>query len=126
MNSREIKNFVQQTLGCECPEEIFRHIECQLSIPADDIRPAVRINIGNRLLIYVVEIDSEKRVERILPRLINTGKKERDDLGFNRFRLVLACGNIDEIKRTAEELFGNIDRDEKIHLHVVQKADVPV
>ena len=121
-----IKFFVQQTLGCGCPEEVFKFIDCQFNSKLnDEIVLHNKINIGNRLLIYVLEVNNAAPVKNILPFLVNTGKAERDDLKFNRFRLVLVTDKVDEIKESAGSLFNDINKDEKVHLHVVHKENVP-
>jgi hypothetical protein len=58
--------------------------------------------------------------------LLNIGKKERDSSGFNRFRLVLATDKLDEIKEVADVTFKTIDKDDRIHLHVISKKDIPI
>ncbi len=124
MSTERIKTFVQQTLGCGCPEEVFRHIDYQADIMAGNILLSARINIGNRLLIYVAEVDNTETIENLLPQLIDIGKKERDAFGFNRFRLVLAVDGIEEMERSAADLFGKINKDEKVHLHIVPKKNM--
>jgi hypothetical protein len=126
MNDKEIKVFVRETLGCGCPEEVFQYMDYQSNIMSGDVLLRARINIGNRLLIYVVDVEKRESIRNILSRLIDIGKKERDDLGFNRFRLVLASDNMNEIRRTSEELFRDSGKDEKVHLHIVQKAVIPL
>jgi len=32
---QRIKSFVRETLGCECPEEVFRSIDCERGICPD-------------------------------------------------------------------------------------------
>lgn len=119
-----IKDFVQKTLGCGCPEEVFRQIESQSDVPLDDHVRAGRINIGNRLLIYIAEI-KEENLMTLLPFLIEKGKKERDTLHFNRFRLVLATDENSTIEQQANALFETIEKDEKIHLHTIRKNNIP-
>jgi hypothetical protein len=126
MNDKEIKVFVRETLGCGCPEEVFQYMDYQSNIMSGDVLLRARINVGNRLLIYVVDVEKRESIRNILSRLIDIGKKERDDLGFNRFRLVLASDNMNEIRRTSEELFRDSGKDEKVHLHIVQKAVIPL
>lgn len=120
-----IKTFVQQTLGCGCPEKVFEYIDCYSNISLNDIVLKNKINIGNRLLIYITEINDQNSLNHILPLLISKGKKERDSLKFNRFRLVLLTDKIGEIKDTAEYIFKKISKDEKVHLHIVDKIDAP-
>jgi len=84
-----------------------------------------KLNIGNRLLIYIVEVDDQDSLKNILPFLIEIGKKERDGLGFNRFRLVLATNTVNETKEVAEAVFKDTAKDEKVHLHLVLKESIP-
>jgi hypothetical protein len=125
-DKERIKTFVQKTLGCGCPEEVFEYIDCQFNIKLDDIELSSKINIGNRLLIYITEVNNQSSVKNILPSLVSAGKNERDNLKFNRFRLVLVTDKLDEIKGSVETIFNTIPKDEKVHLHVVDKKKVPI
>lgn len=122
----KIKTFVKHTLGCACPEEVFKYIDCKQNIKLnDDISLNSKINIGNGLLIYVVEADNPDFITINLPLLVHAGKKERDSLRFNRLRLVIATNKIDKIKEIANSVFEAIkNRDEKVHLHVIHKKDL--
>lgn len=126
INNENIKQFVTQTLGCACPEEVFQYIHCQHNIKLnDDILLHNKINIGNRLLIYVVEINNPSFIKINLPLLIEKGKKERDSSGFNRFRLVVVTDRVEQIKQVADSVFKNLkDKDEKIHLHIIHKNEI--
>lgn len=121
-----IKNFVQKTLGCGCPEEVFQYIECRSDTALDGIVLRNWINIGNRLLVYVVEADNSDSINQMLPVLIAAGRKERDEKGFNRLRIVLAADDIDEVKRIATSIFNNADKDDKVHLHTILKKNIPL
>lgn len=125
VNNENITTFAQRILGCGCPEEVFHYIECQCDIKIKDLAVKNRINIGNRLLIYVAEVNESDSVSRILPLLCDAGKKDRDSSGFNRFRLVLAVDILDDIKQAAEDTFNAINKDEKMHLHVILKKNIP-
>lgn len=125
INKENIKTFVQQTLGCGCPEEVFHYIDCQVNSKLHDTVSGSKINIGNRLLIYVVEINHSDSIIHILPSLVDSGKRERDDAKFNRFRLVLVSDDIDKIKQVADDMFKTIEKDERIHLHLVLKTAIP-
>ena len=122
----DIKKFAQFTLGCGCPEEVFKIIECRSNIILDGIQIRDRINIGNRLLIYVVEVSRQDSVEKILKSLVIYGRKERDSAGFNRFRLVLTADDIGIFQRDAETIFRSVNSDEKVHLHLIRKADIHI
>jgi hypothetical protein len=125
VNNENITTFVQRILGCGCPEEVFRYIECQSDIKINDFAVKNRVNIGNRLLIYVAEVNESDPVSQILTLLYNAGKKDRDSSGFNRFRLVLATDILDDIKQSAEDTFNAINKDDKMHLHVILKNSIP-
>jgi hypothetical protein len=125
MSTDNLKKFVQQTLGCGCPEEVFQHIDCQTDIIYNQITVKNRINIGNRLLVYLAEIDTPASLAALLPSLYAAGRKDRDASGFNRLRIVLAAEKTDEVKLAAEHLFSQINTDEKIHLHILSKQSIP-
>ena len=73
-----IKRFVQEMLGCGCPEEVFRSIEAQRNVRLNSfIVLSARIVIGNRLLIYVTEPESEGCIEEHLPVLVTAGMDEK-------------------------------------------------
>jgi hypothetical protein len=84
-----------------------------------------RINIGNRLLIYVVKIDNPDFIRNALPLLVAEGKKDRDGSGMNRFRLVIVSDKKNAIQQYAHSIFDTIEKDEKIHLHIIYKNDMP-
>jgi hypothetical protein len=121
-----IKTFAQKTLGCGCPEEVFKYIECRSDTALDGFVLRNWINIGNRLLIYVVEADNFGSLKQMLPVLIAAGRKERDEKKFNRLRIVLAADDIDEVSPIANSIFDNADKDDKVHLHIILKKDIPL
>lgn len=122
MNSKEpIIQFVRETLGCQCPQEVFKHIDMSHN-PERDIK--LKINVGGRLLIYVAEIEDPASLDAILEKLVRTGIEERDSSGLNRFRLVVAAENLKSIKDSLMEKFDAIRQgDEKAHLHVLDRND---
>lgn len=124
ISNEKIKTFVKQVLGCACPEEVFKYIEYRSNIKINDVMLSGKINIGNKLLIYVVELNNPNSIKSILTFLVNAGKRERDDSRFNRFRLVLATDRLNEIKQDADVIFKTIDKDERVHLHVIPKNDI--
>jgi hypothetical protein len=121
MADREkIKAFVQSVLGCGCAEEVFRIIELR-----HEKKGKVgydRINIGNRLLIYIFSANDPELIGEELPGMLLAGRKERDEQGFNRFRLVLATdvpaagvAALNAYKKTGQT-------DDRLFLHVVPSA----
>ena len=123
-----VKTFVRQVLGCECPDEVFARIDCQCNIVLNnDIVLRNKINIGNRLLIYVVEVNTSDFLKNILATLVTTGINERDEKGFNRFRLVIATDKLDKIKDKAEKIFKALEnKDAKVHLHIVHQNEIRI
>jgi hypothetical protein len=113
----EIKAFVQDTLGCGCSDEVFRIIEAaQRTL---DGRPYTRINVGNRLLVYVFEAHVSGMTESEVERIASAGKEERDRLEFNRFRLALASGD-PLLRAAAGKAFSRPGfPDDRLHLHVI-------
>ncbi|MBM4135386.1 MAG: hypothetical protein FJ241_00975 [Nitrospira sp.] len=125
IQNENIKTFIKQTLGCTCPDEVFQYINCQSNIRLqDDIVLSRKINIGNRLLIYVIEANNPDSLKDIVPLLVSMGRNERDSLKLNRFRLVMVTDRLDEIKQAADTLFDTVDKDERIHLHVISQDDI--
>jgi hypothetical protein len=118
----EIKRFVQETLGCSCPEEVFNQIDYQKE--CDDISER-KINVGERLLIYIITMGGKSNVQGVISSALEQGVEERDEKGLNRFRLVLVASCPDELRSSAEHAFDSSGyADEKTHLHIVNESDV--
>jgi hypothetical protein len=124
-NKKDIKTFVINKLGCNCPSEVFNIIEWEKDIQLDQsINLNYKINIGNRLLIYIIEINDKEFLRRSLLKIVAHGIDERNQNNFNRFRLVIISNNIDEIDKSGQRLFDTILKgDQKAHLHIVRKKD---
>lgn len=119
-----VKNFVQNVLGCGCPEKVFEYIDCQEDVNINGITLKRKINIGNKLLVYIIEIDKIEFLGTVLAGLISKGKQERDGKGFNRLRIVLANEKPAEITEKANAFFTELNADEKIHLHIVSLTEL--
>ena len=122
----DVKEFVQCTLGCGCPEEVFENIEREPgAVVGDGIRLREKIKVGDRLLIYLVDIDDPDMFRNTVPVLLETGRAERDLAGFNRFRLVVAAIDLETLKTAGGDIFKNSRYvDEKVHLHLVSGDDL--
>jgi hypothetical protein len=123
-----IKHFIQHALGCSCPEEVFQSIDVRSNLRLSSfITLDSAIIIGNRLLVSIAEGGSAGCIEEHLPALVAAGRKERDEKGLNRFRLVLVFDDPEKVRpgveRQFEELRGS---DEKVHLHVISRKDFPL
>ena len=118
----EIKQFVQETLGCSCPEEVFNKIDYQKEI---DGFPGRKVNVGGRLLIYIISMNGKSNIQGVINSALEQGVEERNKKGLNRFRLVLVSSGPDELRSLAEQAFDSSGHtDEKTHLHVVSESDV--
>jgi hypothetical protein len=118
----EIKRFVQETLGCSCPEEVFNKIDYQKE--SDGISGR-KITVGDRLLIYIMNMDRKTNIQGAIDSALERGVEERDKKGLNRFRLVLVTSHPDELRSSAEHAFDTSGyTDEKTHLHIVSESDV--
>jgi hypothetical protein len=120
-NTQELKGFVQDTLGCGCPEEVFNKIEYEKGHGKPWER---RIIIGDRLLVYIIRADSDNDVARKIAMAMESGVTERNKSKFNRFRLVLVTANNQEISDSAEKIFcGSKLFDDKTHFHLPKLSD---
>ena len=118
----EIKRFVQEILGCSCPEEVFNNINYQ--IEGDGISGR-KVTVGDRLLIYIINMNGTSGIQGVIHSALEQGVEERDKKGFNRFRLVLVASCPDGLRSSAEQAFDSSGyTDEKTHLHIVNESDV--
>lgn len=126
MDKRAIRGFVTETLGCTCPETVFDNIKFDANTSLQQCQSLVsRIEVGGRLLIYLLVTDSLDIVERDLPVIIRNGKQERDRCDFNRFRAVVCTSKISAVVHLANDAFTrHTQEDSKVHLHVVSRDDV--
>ena len=126
-DNKAIIEFVRNTLGCNCPEEVFQYIDCRSIENIDEnIAPAYEINIGNKLLIFVAVMDEVDSLKSAITKLVRAGINKRDEKKFNRFRLVLLSAPEIDIAAQASEIFSSLAADDKVHLHVINNDDFPV
>jgi hypothetical protein len=126
----EIERFVRGTLGCGCPDEVFRSITVDRR-PASATRPSrLQLLVGSRLLIQIVPWPAEQATSRWLETLVSDGRATRDRYGYNRFRLVIvtpADGTVPAGVETVAERFARATTgDDRAHLHVVCADQLPV
>jgi hypothetical protein len=78
------------------------------------------------LLIYVLDAASFGVAESALADLVARGRRERDERGYNRFRLVIACDEpasaIIAVQHAFDAARGN---DERAHLHCLPRTLLP-
>jgi hypothetical protein len=117
----EVKTFVQRTLGCSCPEEVFDRIVVDTGAGA----VSHRIRIGGRLLVYILEASRAPDIFSAVAIALQEGVHERDRDHFNRLRLVVVSPSPERIAEAAQAAFsGSPARDGKTHLHVLETRDL--
>ncbi|MBE0586235.1 MAG: hypothetical protein IH612_21025 [Desulfofustis sp.] len=123
----QIKNFVQQTLGCGCPESVFQSmLTDQFTLPEVPNAPIIRLLIGQRLLIYLVASNTGRPWSPgQLTLLTARGLQEREQHGYNRLRLVIILAeHTDHQQQTMERSFSALQgTDDRLHLHVISARD---
>jgi hypothetical protein len=124
--NENIVHFAQNTLGCQCAKEVFNSIELGKGSTPNGEAAFAKIIIGNRLLIYIVKPMSESLINNFIPILTKMGILERDNKGYNRFRLVLAKQSDDVISDALIKDFQKAaGHDEKAHIHFVSPQELP-
>lgn len=116
----EIKRFVQQGLGCNCPESVFENIRCEVG--GDDGPEMQRILIGERLLVLLLDADRQGDLAGAVRDAVRAGVAERDRNGWNRVRLVLRGASPIDWRGPAEAAFNATAPDDRTHLHLVDAA----
>jgi hypothetical protein len=121
-----VTRFVREVIGCNCPDEVFRHIEIQRGSSAVKACSVdCELRIGGRLLMVV----TSEPLARLAPHLadvVTEGKRARDERKFNRFRLVVRAEKPAEEREEFFRAFASAsDKDERTHLHVLPKGEVP-
>jgi hypothetical protein len=121
-----VTRFVREVIGCNCPDEVFRHIEVQRGSSATKTCVAdCELRIGGRLLI-VVTSEPVARLSSHLAEVIAEGKRARDERKFNRFRLVVQTENAAKEREKLLRAFEAVpDKDERTHVHVLERDEVP-
>ena len=118
-----IERFVRGTLGCQCPDEVFRRVEVgAFDLPGGGT--GQRLVIGDRLLIHLVAAsDPLPRIED----LATGGRDERDRRGYNRFRLVVVMpAAAGEAAHLQQRFNRALDDDDRAHLHVLAADPLPI
>ena len=123
-----LRTFIRSTLGCGCPDDVLEWIQCtHTELTQEDDTRITRIDVGGRLLVYVLEIEGpDWRAEETLPAVVAAATVDRATSCFNRLRVVVAIDDLEEMKPRMERIFnGSAPADDKVHLHVVRSTDLP-
>lgn len=117
-----IERFVRGPLGCRCPDEVFEAIVIERARTPDHASQYTRLVVGDRLLIYVAQDTSVLAVRR----LASQGLSERNERGYNRFRLVVAQDCPAHTRVDIEQAFREAaGPDDRAHLHVIGADAAP-
>lgn len=112
-----VKRFVQDTLGCRCPDAVFADIARR---SLDQPPGAREILVGGRLLIHALCVDDTTDPATATAMAVARGIAQRDREGLNRFRLVLVADRPEVIRSDVEAAFREAAGDDpKAHLHLV-------
>lgn len=128
IRASRLRDFIRETLGCECPEQVLRTIHKD---PPEDttIPPATstRIAVGGRLLIQMVRVGRDAAdVWPQLARYVRSGQIERDREGFNRLRVVVIVDDPDDLLPPVAAIASiAYELDDRVHLHVMTEATGP-
>ena len=122
----DIEHFVRGTLGCGCPDEVFRTVSVT-RLSAMPGRPAVRqLLVGSRLLIHVASAPQDAQSADWIEQLAADGRATRDRHGYNRFRLVVVGASPAIPAAEIEARFARaVARDERAHLHLLSAHQLP-
>ena len=122
-----VRDFVQNVLGCGCPEGVFEDIELKMGpFELAGIPVTLSIKVGGRLLIYIISSEDLHIGSDNLEDLIQKGKETRDREGLNRFRLVVASRSAGADWKALGPAFHDIQNlDDRIHLHVIDSLTLP-
>jgi hypothetical protein len=109
-----LRAFVRNGLGCTCPEAVFEAV-ARTDLVVGGRVAGVRLVIGDRLLIYVAAGEASTAA---IDALAAAGLQDRDEHGFNRFRLVVALADGEMLATELESAFAQaVAGDAKAHLH---------
>jgi len=119
-----IKHFVREHLGCACPDKVFENITVTEQSGIFTTANTV-YEIGGRLFVAVIVAVEWDDIAKRLGKLVDAGKRYRDQHAYNRFRLVIVTDN-DDAKKNLQLVFDDLPgMDEKTHLHVIKPELVP-
>jgi len=125
-DTQSIERFVRGTLGCKCPEAVFKAITISREQDPATETPYTRLLVGDRLLIYVLDARHTKKPSAAVSTLAARGRAERDTGQLNRFRLVLATAHPTQILADAQTTFADAPgHDDRTHLHVIATDQLP-
>lgn len=129
MNRPDVERFVRGTLGCACPEEVFRSVSISRAPAAAGLPATTEVLVGSRLLIRLVALPWEPAAPGWLERLATEGRATRDRHGYNRFRLVIAIPADEQAWERTGGFAARFARaaagDDRAQLHLLAEDQLP-
>lgn len=121
-----IERFVRGTLGCQCPDGVFRSVAIDRLAPVAGRPPVLQLIVGSRLLIHIVATPPDGLATGWIEQLAASGRATRDRHGYNRFRLVIASQDALALPRDIDTRFVRaVAGDDRAHLHLLAPGQLP-
>jgi len=121
-----IEDFVRGTLGCQCPDDVFRSIAIDRLAPVAGRPRVLQLIVGSRLLIHIVATPPDDLTSGWIEQLAANGRATRDRHGCNRFRLVIASPDALALPRDIDTRFVRaVAGDDRAHLHLLAPGQLP-
>jgi hypothetical protein len=118
--SSDLQRFVRSTLGCKCPDDVFQ------SVTINRFDDHMRLVIGDRLLIYVMEVAADPPAGEAVSLLASRGLADRNSQRLNRMRLVIASTQPTLALADAQAAFAAVaGHDDRAHLHLIATDQLP-
>jgi hypothetical protein len=127
VNVPVVKRFVREVLGRNCPDEVFERVKVTSGSSAvKSCSTEYEIDVGGRLLIVLTSEPPATFSPARLEKVIMEGRNVRDAGKFNRFRLIVQADTASKAEKKLLRVFeGLATKDQKTHLHVIGREDVP-
>lgn len=124
---RELIGFIRTVLGCGCPDEVLSDLKLSEPLDAFSGMPVdFLVNAGGRLLVALCICHRQTALEQQLSRCFETGRRMRDEEGFNRFRFVAAVNDPERSAPSLQDRFDSLQgSDDRLHLHIVDPSALP-
>ncbi len=121
----ELKQFIQDVLGCGCPVEVFNRIDIEDEIaPGSALRGCKRIVVGEKLLVYFIDAGLNRIDSDSMEEIARMGIEDRDSHGYNRIRVALVTESPSTGNEALSACFDrSIGSDEKAHLHIISAGE---
>ena len=122
MIREQAERFIRDTLGCQCPPELFQNLADEVELSDGPLYSAFSLtdkgllpfmdrvfSVGGRLLVVMTR-SFEKE---IILRFLEAGRDVRDHMGFNRYRLVVMTPT--DVQVAGDAILAHFD--DRVHLH---------